>query len=226
MALTIVEGTRLVTGGVDNHLDIHVAAALDGIGGLLGVETFSATPAGYRRLLKWMGQFGTVSRVGVDGTGAYGAGLARYLSSTGVEVIEVDRANRQARRQSHKSDPNDAVEAARAAQSGRASGRHKTREGQVEAIRALVVAKRSARQARIKALSQIRRLGFTGPEVLRAQLKGLPPAQLGAEAGALRPRWGSDVVRYATKVSLPTLGRRVLSLEDELAASTNCWASW
>jgi transposase len=216
MALTIVEGTRLVTGGVDTHLDVHAAAALDGIGGLLGVEMFPATPGGYRRLLAWMGRFGTVSRVGVEGTGAYGAGLARFLSSAGIEVVEVDRPNRQARRLSGKSDPNDAVEAARAAQSGRARGRPKTRDGQVEAIRAVLVAKRSARQARIKALVQIRHLGFTGPDVLRSRLKGLPVAQLSAEAAGLRPRAGADVVLYATKVSLQSLGRRVLALEDEL----------
>jgi hypothetical protein len=60
MALTIVEDTRAVTGGVDTHADMHVAAALDPIGGLLGVEEFPATTAGYARLLGWLGGFGTV----------------------------------------------------------------------------------------------------------------------------------------------------------------------
>ena len=46
MALTIVE-TRAITGGVDTHADVHVAAALDPIGGLLGVQEFPATAAGY-----------------------------------------------------------------------------------------------------------------------------------------------------------------------------------
>ena len=92
MAMTIVEADRAVTGGVDTHLDVHVAAALDGIGGVLGVESFATSPAGYRELLEWMSSFGTVARVGVEGTGAYGAGLARYLHRQGVEVIEVDRA--------------------------------------------------------------------------------------------------------------------------------------
>ena len=116
--MTIVEGSRRVTGGVDTHLDVHVAAALDDIGGLLGVEPFAASPAGYGQLLEWMNSFGIPARVGVEGTGAYGAGLARYLRAAGVEVIEVDRPNRQARRHHGKSDPADAVEAARAAQSG------------------------------------------------------------------------------------------------------------
>jgi transposase len=119
----------VVTGGVDTHVDVRVAAALDPIGGVLGVESFATSPAGYRQLLEWLSSFGTVARVGVEGTGAYGAGLSRYLHRHGIEVIEVDRANRQARRQARKSDPADAVEAARAAQSGRARGLAKTRDG-------------------------------------------------------------------------------------------------
>jgi hypothetical protein len=75
--MTIVEATRSVTGGVDTHLDIHVAAALDPLGGLLGVESFATTPTAYRKLLVWMGGFGPVALVGVEGTGAYGAGLTR-----------------------------------------------------------------------------------------------------------------------------------------------------
>src|SRR5438067_13701135 len=77
--MTIVEAARAVTGGVDTHLDVHVAAALDPIGGLLGVESFPTTTAGYRQLLEWMSTFGPVARGGVEGTGAYAAGLARYL---------------------------------------------------------------------------------------------------------------------------------------------------
>ena len=76
MAMTIVEAGRTVIGGVDTHLDVHVAAALDPIGGVLGVESFLANPQGYKAMLEWMGAFGTVSQVGVEGTGAYGAGVA------------------------------------------------------------------------------------------------------------------------------------------------------
>jgi len=88
MTLTIVDEPRLVTGGVDTHAGTHVAAALDGIGGLLGVQEFPATPAGYARLLGWLGSFGTVALVGVEGTGSYGAGLARYLDAAAVRVVE------------------------------------------------------------------------------------------------------------------------------------------
>src|SRR5665213_299498 len=160
MAMTIVEAARTVIGGVDTHLDVHVAAALDPIGGVLGVESFDATPRGYKALFEWMGAFGAVSKVGVEGTGAYGAGLGRFLKKAGVEVVEVDRPNRQARRTKGKSDPADAVEAARAVLSGRATGTPKSRDGNVEAIRALLVAKRSARDARLRALHQMRQLSY------------------------------------------------------------------
>ena len=108
-----------MTGGVDTHLDLNVAAALDPVGGLLAVAEFPATSAGHRDLLGWLSGFGPVARAGVEGTGSYGAGLARYLRAAGVEVVEVDRPNRQARRRVGKSDPVDAIEAARAALSGR-----------------------------------------------------------------------------------------------------------
>jgi transposase len=217
MAMTIVERTRAVTGGVDTHLDVHVAAALDEIGGLLGVESFEVSPAGSDKLLCWLQSFGPVGRVGVEGTGSYGAGLARWLRSAGVEVVEVDRPNRQARRRQGKSDPLDAVEAARAAQAGRAFGAAKTRDGNVEAIRALVVARRSGRSTKIKTLNQIRHLGFTAPDELRERLRGVPRQHLAAAAAALRPRPGGDPVIGATKTALRTLGRRVLALDEETA---------
>jgi Protein of unknown function DUF72/Transposase len=128
--------TRAVTGGVDTHAGTHVAAALDSIGGLLGVQEFPATAAGYARLLDWLGGFATVCLVGIEGTGCYGAGLARHVSAAGVRVVEVDRSDRQDRRRQGKSDPLDAVSAARAAQSGQARGASKGRDGAVEAIRA------------------------------------------------------------------------------------------
>jgi transposase len=210
----------LVTGGVDTHLDLNVAAALDGMGGLLGVAEFPATLAGHRRMLGWFSGFGPVARVGVEGTGSYGAGLARFLRRAGVEIVEVDRPNRQARRRAGKSDHLDAVEAARAALSGRACGAAKSRDGNVEAIRALVVAKRSARSTKIQTLNQIRHLSFTAPDELRQRLAGVSRQQLAAKAAALRPgsmRDGADPVMPATKTALQILGRRVLALDEEKA---------
>jgi transposase len=136
---------------------------------VLEVASFPASAAGYQALFDWMVGFGSIARVGVEGTGAYGAGLARHLRSRGVRVIEVDRPNRQARRLQGKSDPVDAVEAARAALSGRARGIPKNGDGHVEAIRALLVARRSARSFRIAVLGQMRHLVVTAPDDLRSE---------------------------------------------------------
>ena len=110
-----------ITGGVDTHADVHVAAAVDRNGGLLGVESFPADRAGYEELLGWLVGFGEVEQVGVEGTGSWGVGLARFLGDQEIVVVEVDRPNRQKRRKVGKSDPTDAVSAARAALSGEAS---------------------------------------------------------------------------------------------------------
>ena len=173
MNMTVVEATRSITGGVDTHLDVHVAAALDHVGGLLGTASFAVGPTGYEDLLAWLESFGEVRKIGVEGTGSYGAGLARFLTRQGIAVIEVDRPNRAARRRSGKSDPLDATEAARAALNGRAQGLPKSRDGGVEAIRMLLVAKRSARQAQVKALVQMRHLLVVAPDEMRQRLKGL-----------------------------------------------------
>jgi transposase len=166
--MTMVEA-RPIAGGVDTHAGTHVAAALDHIGGLLGVQEFPATAAGYARLLAWLGGFGTVVLAGIEGTGSYGAGLARHITAAGIRVVEVDRSDRQDRRRQGKSDPLDAVSAARAAQSGRARGAPKGRDGAVEAIRALMVAKRSAAGERTRTINQARALILTGPDDLRAR---------------------------------------------------------
>ena len=215
MAMTIVDLARAVTGGVDTHLELNVAAAIDHIGGLLGVAEFPTTSSGHKELLAWLKTFGPLVKVGIEGTSSYGAGLARSLRRAGIEVAEVDRPNRQSRRRSGKSDPADAVEAARAALSGRAQGAGKAKDGNVEAIRALVVAKRSARDTKIKTMNQIRHLGFTAPDELRERLAGVSRKDLAATAAALRPRDGGDQVAFATKTALCLLGRRVLALDAE-----------
>jgi transposase len=210
MALTIVETP--ITGGVDTHADVHVAAALDPVGGLLGVAEFPVTPAGYARLLSWLGGFGTVCLVGIEGTGSYGAGLARHLATVGIRVVEVDRSDRQDRRRQGKSDPLDAVSAARA---GRARGAPKGRDGSAEAIRALMVAKRSARAGRTQTINQARSLIVTGPDDLRTRFARHTVAALVAETASLRPRPGSTV-GYATRIALRELGRRAQFLDGQL----------
>jgi hypothetical protein len=94
----------VVTGGVDTHLELHVAAALDQLGRVLGTQSFPTTLAGYRQLLRWLLSFGQIDKVGVEGTGSYGSALARHLSSHDVHVMEVARPNRQVRRRYGKTD--------------------------------------------------------------------------------------------------------------------------
>lgn len=221
MAVTIVE-TRPdagVTGGVDTHLDVHVAAVLDATGVVLGVESFPTTPAGFAALRGWLcghGQDrGGVARVGIEGTGSYGAGLARHLRAGGIVVIEVDRPNRQRRRRAGKTDSIDAIEAARAAQSGRASGVAKTADGCAEALRALLVARRSGREARIRCLNQLRHLGFNAPDDLREQFRGVTIAVLVRSAAGLRPDINGDPVTYATKLAMRTLAARIKTIDRD-----------
>jgi transposase len=204
-----------ITGGVDTHLDTHVAAALDERGALLGVESFDTTPAGYRQLLAWLRRFGDVERVGVEGTGSYGAGLTRHLHQHDIAVVEVDRPNRQRRRRRGKSDPQDAITAARAAQSGDACGLAKTRTGNVEAMRVLRVARASARKGRAQNLNQMRSIISTGPEPLRAELRHLNVYRLLETASAFRPGTNRDLVSL-TKLALKMMARRAIALQTEI----------
>jgi transposase len=107
----------------------------------------------------------------VEGTGSWGVGLSRFLTATDIEVVEVDRPNRQTRRKVDKSDPTDAVAAARAALSGTAAVTPKSRNGPVEQMRVLLVARRSARAQRIQTLNQLRHLVFCAPETIRSRFK-------------------------------------------------------
>ena len=207
---------RSVTGGVDTHLDVHVAAALDEKGTLLGVEYFETSRQGYKKLLGWLEDFGPVVLVGIEGTSSYGAGLTRHLLGEGVAVVEVDRPNRQRRRRKGKSDPEDAISAARAAFSGDACGAAKTQDGNVEAIRVIRVARVSARRARTQALNQMRSLISTAPGAIRDELRGLNVFNLVSRASAYRPRTRRDVVSL-TKWTLRSLARRAIELEEEIA---------
>ena len=206
-----------ITGGVDTHADNHVAAAIDRNGGVLGVESFPASEAGYEELLGWLVGFGEVEQVGVEGTGSWGVGLARFLHDQEIVVVEVDRPNRQTRRKQGKSDPTDAVAAARAALSGEASVTPKSRNGPVEQMRVLMVARRSAREQRIQSLNQLRHLVFTAPESIRIRFKDRYKTGLVTEAANMRPNQGSDPVIYTTNLMIRNLARRVKRLNTEMA---------
>jgi transposase len=213
--MTMTTIARRITGGVDTHLDVHVAAALDERGALLGVESFSTTTTGYRKLQGWLESFGTLELVGVEGTGSYGAGLTRHLLAHDVTVVEIDRPNRLRRRRKGKSDPEDAVAAARSAQGGDATGSAKTRDGNVEAMRVLRVARLSARSSRTQAINEMRSLISTAPDELRDELRELSIYQVLRVTSAYRHTGRTDVLTL-TKLSLRTLARRALSLEEEV----------
>jgi len=88
--------------GIDTHLDVHVAVALDGLGRRLGELNVPTTVNGYQKLLRWAEDFGPVCCAGVEGTGSYGAGLARYLKAAGIPVMEVERPKRRHLRRNGK----------------------------------------------------------------------------------------------------------------------------
>jgi transposase len=209
---------REVTGGVDTHRDTHTAAALDSTGRLLGHHQFPATPIGYAALLAWLRTFGHVVLVGIEGTGAYGAGLALHLRVAGIALVEVDRPDRAIRRHRGKSDPIDAEAAARAAQSGRATATPKHRDGQVEALRLLRVARRSAVEQRAHTQTRIKSLIITAPEPHRAALRQLGNRDLIAHCATRRPdRAGATDPATALVIALRSLARRHQHLTAEIA---------
>jgi len=206
-----------ITLGVDTHAEQHVVAALDQQGRLVGTRTFPTTPSGYAALLRWAHNYGSIERVGVEGTGSYGAGLARWLRHRGVSVVEVDRPNRRMRRRHGKSDPVDAEAAARSAQDGTALGRPKAGDGRVEAIRALRIARRSAIKARTQAANQLHALVITAPDPLRSQLRALSTAALIATAARFRPSLCPQTPEAASKLALRSIARRYQGLAQEIA---------
>ena len=94
--------------GIDTHLEVHVAVALDGLGRRLGELNVPTTVKGYQKLLHWAEGFGPVCCAGVEGTGSYWAGLARHLKAAGIPVMEIERPKRRHLRRNGKSDPIDA----------------------------------------------------------------------------------------------------------------------
>lgn len=214
--MNTVTSQLLITGGVDTHKDTHTAAALDSTGRCLGNATFPASQGGYVAVLDWLRGFGRIERVGVEGTGAYGSGLATYLCKQGVNVLEVNRPNRQARRRHGKSDPADAEAAARAALAGNAIGVPKSQDGDVEVIRLLRIQRRSAIRARTQAANQLHALIVTAPESLRCNLRGLSLAALIKRAARFRDTKPAGLTS-ATRLVLRGLALRYRGLDQEVA---------
>lgn len=210
-----MKATQQVIGGVDTHKDTHVVVALDHLGRQIGASSFPSTGEGCRALLDWLRQLGHLERIGVEGCGSYGAGLARLLRSEAVEVIEICRPNRQMRRRRGKSDLLDAEAAARAVLAERDGVTPKSADGPVESMRALRVARSSAIKARDQVTNQLHALIVTAPQEARdrfddSRIDKLVDQLLVAEPGAI-----SDQVGYEAAVR--SLARRWKVLDSEAA---------
>ena len=214
----LVQRPEGVTLGVDTHAEVHVAAALDERGRLLGTCTIATTPAGFAELVRWAEQYGEVAKVGMEGTGSYGAGLARWLRARDVAVVEVDRPDRRTRRRRGKPDTVDAEAAARAVQAGTATAQPKAGTGAMEMLRTLRVARQSAVKARTQAANQLHALVVTAPEPLRTRLRRLTVLQLVATAAAFRPTSSLTTPTAATKLALESIAVRYQQLQAEIAS--------
>jgi transposase len=207
---------RRITGGVDTHKDTHHAAVVLMNGRRLADAQFPATAAGYRALPAWMRGFGRLHAVGVEGTGSYGAALARHLRSQDVTVVEVNRPDRRQRRAKGKSDPLDAYAAADAVLSGRAVAVPKATDGIVESIRALHLVRGGAVKSRTACINEMKALVVTAPAELREQLPARA-ADLADACARLHPRGDlADPIQGIT-AALGHLARRYHTLSAEIA---------
>jgi transposase len=202
--------------GVDTHLDFHVAVVLDQLGRKLGALTVPTTERGYESLLEWARRLGPVGRAGLEGTGCYGAGLARYLRTQGVQVLEVERPRRRSRHKG-KSDPIDAEAAARAVLADEVAGTAKSGDGCVEMIRLLRAARRSAVKARTQAANQLRAFRLTAPEGLGCRLRGLSTRALVDAAIRFRPGSHLENPEETTRFAMRSVARRYRTLSEEIA---------
>jgi transposase len=200
--------------GVDTHKDTHVAAVITIVGVLVATAAFPTTTAGYRQLLAWARSFGLVHRAGVEGTGCYGAALARYLRRQHLTVVEVNRPDRAARRRHGKSDAVDATAAAHAVLSGRATGTAKSGDGPVEMLRMFHLARASAVKSRTQAVNQLKAVLVGADPALRDTLSGLSRTALIRHCANLPAACPTDVAT-ATVYTLRRLAQRIQALTAE-----------
>lgn len=206
-----------VIAGIDTHKDTHHVAVIDAKGQPLADAQFPTSGTGYRRIIAFITSLGLAGRVGVEGTGSYGAELTRTLVAAGFEVIEVDRPNRQDRRKRGKSDPIDAYQAAQAVLTSRAKAVPKARNGAVEAMRMLRTERSSAMKARNIAIVQAKALLITSPDRVRARYRDLTGGRLMQALARLRPTGQFGTPLNAAHVTLKRLGIRYQTLEREIS---------
>ena len=205
--------------GVDTHKDTHTAAVVDArTGGVLARVTVAADPDGYAELSVLAEQHSGLRAWALEGTGGYGAGLARHLERAGELVVELDRPKRPARRGGAKSDPIDAERAARDALARTRLAQPKT-GAERAALQMRLTARRSAIEAAGDAQRQLHALVIAAPEVVRARFRGQRTRAMLTTAARLRPTAGSGDIEVATALTvLRDLARRARFLEAEATA--------
>jgi transposase len=207
--------------GVDTHKDEHVAVLLDGLGGRLGEKFIRATAAGFADLLTFchdqVGVKGRLIGFGVEGTGSYGIGLARFLRRHGHTVHEVHRPPRNGeRRMSGKSDTIDAEHAARQVLGGSIMAVPKTADGQIEALRLLKIARDTAVKAQTTAMITLKATLVTAGDQLRAELEPLTDHKLILACADLASATSLTDPDAAMRHVLGALARRWLTLHEEV----------
>ncbi len=210
------EDTKVIA-GIDTHADTHHVAIITEYGKHLADKKFLAVGSGYQEIAEYITQYGPVTSVGIEGTGSYGAELARVLAKEGFDVKEVNRPNRQARRLHGKSDPLDAYQAAEAVLAGRGTSTPKTRDGYVEALRVLRTARTSAVKASTAILAQISAILTAAPENVRAKYRGLTSEARAKTMAASRPAGDITDPAVATAVTLKRMAARHHYLSAEIA---------
>jgi transposase len=187
----------MIAVGVDTHKERHYAVALDVLGQLLGELAFAATAAGYVELQRWAECLGDVQPLafGIEGAGSWGAGLCQHLQRTGHTVVEVERPRRRERR-CGKSDRIDALTAAKCVLGGEHISTPRSR-GILSALRALLIARRSAVAERTRLLNQLQALNTTAPVVLRERIGEGTGKQLERRIASMRARANADIEERA-----------------------------
>ena len=202
--------------GVDTHRDEHVLAVVTApAGAVVAGAAAAANGCGYRELLGVAEQHASGRRVwAIEGSGSYGAGLARFLGERGEVVLEVSRTPPTERRLRGKDDTLDAARTARAALAADMLALPRAGERR-EALRLLLVARRSAVDVRREALSQLRAVIVTAPDGLREQLRGLPLSKLLDRCRRLRQTRAAGSDELATRLVLRSLARRIEAATSE-----------
>ncbi|MFC5946791.1 IS110 family transposase [Pseudonocardia lutea] len=204
--------------GVDTHTATHTAAAVTAsTGAVLATVTVSADAEGYGELVEFADAHAGLRAWAIEGTGGYGAGLARHLGDLDELVVELDRPGRPARRGGRKSDPLDAARAAREALSRTRLAQPKTGEDRA-ALQNLLTVRRGAVEAGADAQRQLRALVITAPEPVRDRFRGQSIVVMVSTAARLRPHTAAADIHVFTAMSaLRSLARRIRNLETEAA---------